>query len=116
MQQKKDLLDDFNDSVDEYGTIGYTRTQIGNTRIGIETSVARGLMVGFSKGKTAYKMESAELYLSNGTKTLGKDELTEDDYKFLDIVKKKQDNILKLSYRKLMDWRQIFVLVKAIFV
>ena len=96
VQQKKDLLDDFNDSVDEYGTIGYTRTQIGNTRIGIETSVARGLMVGFSKGKTAYKMESAELYLSNGSKTLGKDELTEDDYKFLDIVKKEAGQYIEV--------------------
>ena len=60
VQQKNDLLDAFNDSVDEYGTIGYTRSQVSNTRIGIETSVARGLMTGFSKGKTAYKMESAE--------------------------------------------------------
>ena len=96
VQQKNDLLDAFNDSVDEYGTIGYTRSQVSNTRIGIETSVARGLMTGFSKGKTAYKMESAELYLANGTKKLGKDELTEADYEFLDTVKKEAGQYLSV--------------------
>ena len=48
-EQKSDLLNSFNDSVDEYGSIGYTKSQVSNTRINIETTVARGLIKGFSK-------------------------------------------------------------------
>lgn len=96
-QQKSDLLNSFNDSVDEYGTIGYTKSNISNTRINIETSVARGLIKGFSKNKRAVVMESAELYLSNGTKTIGKDGLSEKEFAFLDVVKQEAGQYIKVA-------------------
>jgi hypothetical protein len=96
-EQKSDLLNSFNDSVDEYGSIGYTKSQVSNTRINIETTVARGLIRGFSKKLPAYKMESAELYLRNGTKITGKDGLSKEEFAFLDVVKQEAGQYIQVA-------------------
>ena len=83
--QKKETKGVFDGMVSEFGLTGFTKTQIKNNNLLISTAIPRGLMQGYSRGRTSLQIELAERYIGNGQKD---PRISENEYKILDVIKK----------------------------
>ena len=91
----------FDGMVSEFGLTGFSKNNISNNNLLISTAIPRGLLKGYSKGKTSLQIELAERYISNGQKDA---DISPDDYKVLDVIKKlagKNVSLIKAEANKL---------------